>query len=101
MIYYHVLMRCNKNPASPYVIAGEDCLHETLEGAVREASHFYYDKDYDLISINQVDGETGEPKLVYNANQLEDRIPYLIASQEEQLDEKHEAATARWEQENG
>lgn len=99
MIYYHVLMRCNKNPASPYVIAGEDCLHETLEGAVREASYFYYDKDYDLISINQVDGETGEPKMVYDTNTLDEILLYRLDGQD--YDKKHEAATARWEQEHG
>jgi hypothetical protein len=101
-LFYYVLMVCKKDPAKPYVIGGEDCMHETIDGAIQEASAFNGEKDYDLIALEQVNIETGEPKRIYDAGALEDSIRQWqfdqLSEEEQRQQRKDEADIARWEE---
>ena len=101
-LFYYVLMVCKKDPAKPYVMAGEDVLHTSIDDAIREAEGFYQHKDYDLIALEQVNIETGEPARIYDAGALEDSIRQWqfdqLSEDEQRQQRKDEADIARWEE---
>lgn len=71
--YYFVLMIGGINNV-PYVIAGDDAMHEKMSSAIKEAALFSRDKRYEVLGLMQINVETGKTVQVYDAAQLHDAI---------------------------